>query len=234
MRKARIAVAKYHEETGWLSEASNYDIFVTIYDKSNPELVDVNSIVKVSDNHFMLPNIGREAQTYIKHIVENYDNLYDVEVFSQGRISDHVSNFWGKLSSFLEGNEDYIDFCDNTKISCLNEISYQKISKEYPHVDINDRGSGSYIFLAAEGNKKLYRMTHGEIPESENAYVKFGLHAVFAVSAERIRSIPIETYKKMLDLFKVKGSSYSDTNSHIYWAYEFEYTWKHIFSNPIK
>ena len=211
MRKARIAVAKYHEETGWLGEASNHGVSVTIYDKSDASLIDVNSISKISDNYFMLPNIGREAQTYIKHIVENYDNLYDVEVFSQGRISDHVGNFWGKLSGFLEGSDDYIDFCDNTKISCLNEESYQKISREYPDVDINDRGSGSYIFMAGAGHKKLYEMAHGGIPDSENAYVKFGLHAVFAVSAERIKKIPIETYQEMLNLFNVQGSSYSDT-----------------------
>jgi hypothetical protein len=87
--------------------------------------------------------------------------------------------------------------------------------------------------MAGAGHKKLYEMAHGGIPDSENAYVKFGLHAVFAVSAERIKKIPIETYQEMLNLFNVQGSSYSDTNSHIYWAYEFEYTWKYIFSDKL-
>ena len=95
--KIRLVVAKYREDLTWLNQIVNHGLDVIIYDKSDISLNKSNDYVKVSDNYFKLPNIGREAHTYIKHIVENYDDLYDVEVFSQGGVYDHVPDFWNKV-----------------------------------------------------------------------------------------------------------------------------------------
>jgi hypothetical protein len=38
-----------------------------------------------------LPNVGREAHTYLTHIVRNYERLSQVTLFLQGGIDDHIA-----------------------------------------------------------------------------------------------------------------------------------------------
>lgn len=68
-----FVIAKYKEDMSWTKDLAPH--IVTIYDKSTGEL----------------PNVGREAHTYLYHIVKNYDKLNDVTVFLQGNPFDHVT-----------------------------------------------------------------------------------------------------------------------------------------------
>lgn len=67
----QVVVAKFKEDTSWVQH-----LFcnVKIYDKNKDYL-----------------NIGREAETYLRHIIENYENLADVTFFLQGNPFDHFS-----------------------------------------------------------------------------------------------------------------------------------------------
>jgi len=224
MRK-RIAVARYNEDISWLKPASSLGVSVTVYDKSDISITDSHESRIVTPNHIMLPNIGREAHTYIKHIVDNYDSLYDIEIFTQGRVSDHVHDFWRMVQE--SENHQYLDFPHTEKITCLNEASYLKANSENPRSDSWDRGSGAYVFVASNRNVELYEMVYGHVPETDNAYMKFSCHAVFSVSKETILKIPLETYQRMLDLFL------KDPQQAHYWAYEFEYCWKLIFDGAL-
>jgi len=73
----QIIVARYNEDVNWLKGATN----VIVYNKGN-ELSDMDNVIS-------LPNVGREAHTYLYHIVENYEMLADVTLFTQAKISDH-------------------------------------------------------------------------------------------------------------------------------------------------
>ncbi len=72
-----LVVARYLEDLSWLNNIPP-QIRARVYDKSP------------SGN---LPNIGREAHTYLHHICENYDALPDVTVFAQGHPFDHAFDF---------------------------------------------------------------------------------------------------------------------------------------------
>ena len=75
-----IVVARYNENIEWLnSEMSNCIIF------NKGEKLDLN-------NEIFLENVGRESETYLSYIISNYNNLPDVVVFTQARISDHVGS----------------------------------------------------------------------------------------------------------------------------------------------
>lgn len=69
---AKLVVAKFKEDVSWLS---NIKIPYVVYDKSNG----------------MYPNIGREAETYLRYIVDNYENLPDLSIFVQGNPFDHIN-----------------------------------------------------------------------------------------------------------------------------------------------
>jgi len=74
----QIVVARYQEDITWLQPILHHCI---IYNKGS-ELVPVDNVVPMA-------NRGRESDTYLRYILERYDDLPDVVVFTQADISDH-------------------------------------------------------------------------------------------------------------------------------------------------
>lgn len=72
---------------------------VTVYDKGDP-----------STEYVPLPNVGREAHTYLNHILEHYDELAEVTLFCQGRPFDHVPDFQKVVQQMMQGNPRVQDF----------------------------------------------------------------------------------------------------------------------------
>jgi hypothetical protein len=72
----QIVVARYKEDIDWLYCLG---LPYIIYNKG--EDIDVPCI--------KLPNIGREAHSYLYHIVANYENLSNYTLFLQGYPYDH-------------------------------------------------------------------------------------------------------------------------------------------------
>ena len=73
----KIIVARYNEDIAWLKPEINNCIF---YNKG--EKLGIT-------NEIMRPNIGRESETYLQYIIENYPIFPDIVVFTQANISDH-------------------------------------------------------------------------------------------------------------------------------------------------
>lgn len=74
--RVAVVVAKYTEDVSWTSLLPpEWDVIV--YDKSDGSL----------------PNVGREAETFARFVVEQYDTLaqWDHIVFLQGEPFDHVA-----------------------------------------------------------------------------------------------------------------------------------------------
>lgn len=94
-----VVISKYKEDISWVKNITKSKLF--IYDKSDD----------VIPGHIKLPNIGREAHTYLYHIINNYDNLSDYTCFLQGNPYDkekgHLSLTIEQLESFSENIEFY-------------------------------------------------------------------------------------------------------------------------------
>lgn len=76
--KLEVVVSKYKENLDWVLNIKNHK--VVIYNKGDFDTRYIN-----------LPNIGREAHTYLYHIIENYDNLENYTCFLQGNPFDHLN-----------------------------------------------------------------------------------------------------------------------------------------------
>jgi len=79
-----IVVARYNED---ISRFSPYNNNLMVYNKGND---DINNVI----NHQYVkkvPNLGREAGTYCNFILDNYDNLPNYMIFTQGNPTDHIS-----------------------------------------------------------------------------------------------------------------------------------------------
>lgn len=106
MSQYNLVIARYNEDINWLNNIQNtHRIF--LYNKGDDDIYLHNVYIE------KLKNVGREAHTYITHIINNYDNLGDITIFCQGRIDDHlpdgindVNIFFHKL--YLEANNNGI------------------------------------------------------------------------------------------------------------------------------
>jgi len=98
MKIMKVVVARYNEDVHWTLPIINH---VIIYNKG---IDDLDYIPK--DKIIKCENLGREGGTYIKHIIDNYNNLDRYTIFLQGKNEDHVNNitseeFVAKLVSFI-------------------------------------------------------------------------------------------------------------------------------------
>jgi hypothetical protein len=87
-----LVVARFDEDLSWISDIHfNYKV----YNKGKP--INLPCIC--------LPNVGREAKTFLYHIIENYDKLSEYTVFLQGNPFDHCKDLLeilGDLPSALD------------------------------------------------------------------------------------------------------------------------------------
>lgn len=109
-----IIIAKYKEDINWIKDIpSGWNIH--IYDKDN--------------NMFNAP--GREAHTYFKFIVDNYDTLEGDYIFCQANPFDHCPTFL---------NEIYLGAISGKSYPCT------RINRTHPY-DYNALNTASYIDL---------------------------------------------------------------------------------------
>lgn len=78
----KVIVARYNEDLHWILPIID---IVVVYNKGADDLdyIPGDKIIKCA-------NLGREGETYVKHIIANYDDLDDYTIFIQGNIDDHI------------------------------------------------------------------------------------------------------------------------------------------------
>ena len=154
MNKSLI-ISRYNENINWLEDHKSFKI--TIYNKGT-ELAD-NKLYQIIN----LSNVGRESHTWLYHIVNNYKNLDEFNIFLQGRIDDlgcmayqnpndylknldksgFVASRYGLLGPFhwkwnvgIEKNKKYITSWKNNEIS-KSKIGFRKFAKKiFPDIPI--------------------------------------------------------------------------------------------------
>lgn len=97
-----IIVAHYKEDLGWI-ETINHPNIKSIHLYTKSDIVYDGSNKKVVQK--FLPNIGREAHTYLYHIIDNYDNLANFNIFLQaqpGPQNIHHSLKWHNIKHSIK------------------------------------------------------------------------------------------------------------------------------------
>ena len=86
--KSAVVVAHYNENLNWLEQIKDFNSNIYVYAKGNG--------LKF---YKKLPNIGREAHTYLTFLVEEYNKLtsYEYIIFLQGSPSGHSINIEQKI-----------------------------------------------------------------------------------------------------------------------------------------
>lgn len=194
-----IVVARYNEKIDWLENLK--DVKVTIYNKGS------NS----SPNHIILPNVGREPNTYFYHIVKNYYNLSEWTFFTQGHPFDHVVDF-----------VDVVNNWNNEKPNVINidDLCFFFSNGVFKGV-LDSQSNGRPLHNSVLNIDGLWSSIFKDKPIQD---YKFSAGCIFCVHKKQILSKKISFYEECL--------SQSEKRNHSPW--EFERIMQYIFNKNHK
>lgn len=192
-----IVVARYNERNiDWIND---YKEFVTIYNKGED---NVESIVPLKKSQIIkLRNVGKEAHTYLYHIVSNYFNLSEYTCFIQADPFPHLQ-ITGSTKIFNDMIKNIDEFDD-----------FYWISETTGFVDISSR----------EFSKFVYKQFFGS--EITQQKILFAQGAQFAVSKKVIHKRPFLFYKNILDIFEYSSTPLDPSDLYL------EFFWGLIFND---
>lgn len=181
-----ILIAKYNEDVSWLNDLKFPYI---IYDKSKD-----------------IPNVGRESETYLRYIIENYNNLPDIVVFLQGNPFDHL-----KIRS-----TNYINDEIQTHINSDCVIPLNNFYHECHNVFTRTRESYNALF-------------NTEIPHNFG----FSPGAQYIVPKECILYRPLEYYTTIVNVMRNINNTKISNNNCLVCPWTIERMWPYIFNKNI-
>lgn len=212
----KIIVARYLEKINWIID-NNLQQRCIIYNKGKSIIGDSSLNIK------HIPNIGREAETYINHIIQNYDHLEDYLIFTQAYPFDHSPDFLS-IINYCDKNgyktfqplscqwsmkdsippQKYIEYDKSEWIDNKYKIYFDIIDEDLCSVFYKDIG----FFNKLHYFKSLYKLSNTDkvlpflyeklkINKSYINYSKFNFGAIFGVSKTNILQNSLDFYKNL-------------------------------------
>jgi hypothetical protein len=215
-------ISRYNENLKWTLDYPYNKYKYTVYNKGNNENFEKKNVINVVN----LPNVGRESHTYLYHIISNYDNLKDINVFLPGSIDTNHTIFKKRLiSSKLF---DYIEKNDNAVFLSFDNIKNNSIVDEFKHFHVNSYSSTTREnFILNKESKtekciyrpyyKWYNKVFGD--RVCNSVIHYG---IFSVDKRDILKYPKIYYKNLIE--------YVSNSSNPEAGHFFEKSWGVIFA----
>ncbi len=216
-----IIVSRYNEKLAWTTKAPYNKYKYTVYNKGPNDDFEKKNVSKV----LQLPNVGRESHTYLQHIVNNYDNLADINVFLPGSIDTNHKVF--KKNKFAKKLLNYIEKYQNAVFLSFGNIKDNDITKEFHNFKVD-----AYSSTTAENRqqnaeymirKSVYRPFQTWFQYNiGSAKVPYVIHyGIFSVNKKDIQQKPKSYYENLLNLV----SDHSNPEDGHY----FEKSWGAVF-----
>jgi hypothetical protein len=179
-----VVVARYNESLDWVAATVPPACLVTVYNKGDPlaggvpgRPADFGGGCDVAT----LPNVGREAHTYLHHIVTHYDDLDDHTIFLQGHPFDHCPDLANQLRQLPQPTPMTDDFRYFANWMLSNDCTARECPG-WPWVPM----------------WQTYEAVFGQ--PAPDVPLHFGAGAQFAVSRAAIRRRPLAFYRNALDV----------------------------------
>lgn len=211
-----FVVARYREDLNWLAECLYPG---TVYDKSGGCRSLAAALPEVFRrwNCEPLPNMGREAHTYLTHILRRYDSLPDYTVFLQGDPFPHMAFDAAGLNAAAHGLAE--------RKKPFGGLAYYKLKCDglgRPHslADPESRGKWAGWGKDIPVDRVHRALFAGEPPREYLVRAPAGL---FFVSRARILARPRAFYRRALDLVEADPHDAANT------GHAFERLWHLIF-----
>ena len=209
MARIKLLVAYYNNKS-FLEVIEMFEnIDITIYNKSDEEFDISECTNKNQVKTLPLENIGREGETYLRHIIENYDNLDDYTIFIQDDADNHIMDY----SGFVEKTYQLV----NANVPFYQYPCQWRNSGIYTPTVYNGIVEVCGFFPTPYAIRDLCDELEINLPER---YVTETC-AFFMVDKNTIRKRPVEFYVKLKE-WLLQGQAY---------GFVLEHTWKIIFDN---
>lgn len=212
MSPIEVVVARCTENLNWLGNLPT-GLRLTVYDKGENGPVVGSQVVDSNRGNgtISLPNSGREAHTYLFHIINRYDSLAEWTVFCQGKPFDHAYDFKKTLRRFAD---------DPASIRHLSANSFAWLG----HLIDTDDDQGNWLFRTwsknEDGHGLNLRGFHRTLFGSDGPTLyTFVLGAQFAIHRDVIRRRPLPFYERALAV----SLTFPDA------AHCFERSWDRVF-----
>lgn len=187
-----IIVARFNENLDWMNEEPFNKFSYIVYNKGENEDFEKKYIKSI----IHLPNVGRCDHTYLYHIVNNFDNLGNINVFFPGSLNLHYKK--EKAKNLLNNILKY------KKAIFSSQITVKGVKNEFKDFVLeNHKCMDSSNFSLNNETKvqpalirpfgKWFNFHFG------NIYVKYyTYYAIFSIQKADIIKHDINRYKKLL------------------------------------
>lgn len=209
-------IARHDEDLAWVDRLGALGMRVTVYNKGAP----LASVPACVDAVVAAPNMGREAHSYLLHIVSAYRRLDDYTVFLQGDPFFHCPDLLARLGAFMR------ECTALTKAPVRRESAAAwrtpRLYREFGNEMATEGGTlagGSVRFPWIPLKDTYERVLGAPAPAAPFA---FTMGAQFAASRNTLRSRPRALYRRAL--------GWVLTCDKAPWA--LERMWRRVFSTP--
>lgn len=209
-RNLELVIAHCGEDLRWIRRVPD-DFRISIYNKGQE--LDLSLITDLSRKRSLmvegLENVGREAHTYLTHLLRRHEAPPDITVFCQGHPFDHAPDLHGRLRDLARGTENVDRF------------------QWYGFLEETDDPLGKRLFVPWSKNPEGWELETGRLfrelfEEPSPEWFHFRGGAQFAVTGEAIRLRDRAFYQRALEL------SLSIPRA----AHSYERLWDRIFGPP--
>lgn len=177
-----FVIAHHKENLDWLAPVADY---CHVYDKGH-------EAARKPSFHVMkweeLPNVGREAHTYLHHIIWNYEHLANITVFLQGQLTDHAPDFCFQTP---------MEFLERAKkgVRCIVKGKYSDWGR-IPHVGKWKKAWDSGLMRHA--NRSVGQFYHMAFRRAPPTSVDVCLAGCFSATRRCLLQHPKEFYQRMI------------------------------------
>lgn len=194
-----IVIARYNEDLKWLRELDLQQFCqIYIYNKGvNRDFFAEAPNIKVID----LPNVGREAHTYLHHIVTHYEDIEGVTIFLPGSANEEsdriIRNKWYRSKRTIDAAlQTYDSVFVGKKVDDLKGAEYNFEIDKYTsdtsaNREMNPESDMELSPLRPYG--KWYEHYFGDVSVPVITYT-----GIFAVSKKHIRNRPRQFYQSLM------------------------------------
>lgn len=241
-----IVIARYKEDLDWVVNIPR-DFEVFIYNKGE-RIVDP-AILRRAEHVIDRPNVGRESETYIHHMMTRVAENDAFTVFAQGDPFTHSPDFllllanwkqWDRLQPLSwQWRSDY-DIPPALLLAAYERELQGSLKVRPERFSLCTWNPPGFYDEGAMGTSRDYRMIHGNLPVGTNvaahflrlcklsdlaakaeahAFGVFSYGAIFAVRNDLVCKVPLESLQTM----------YQATMGMPVYGYVLERMWLHFF-----
>lgn len=191
LEKKAMVVARYNEDLSWLKQVPS-TIKIFVYNKGKDDIFDLPANAEL----FKLPNLGREANTYLYHVTTHYDSLKDFDriIFVQGDPFDHGGT---DINYFINGEPE-----KNANI--IGKCTYVSISEQSKGLDSVqwDETKWKYVEPSTQSLLDFFKDPINYNYSSDNDVICVVFGANFAVYTSSILCHDLSYHERVFSRFQ--------------------------------